>query len=210
MQQGEVESAEYSGEQQYVFEDELEYKCAGGYTTTGKADGDESLKAKCPAAGEYDNVLVCDAVECLAVPNQPHKQYGEDPELVFPEKILVACDMGHALDAHNHDAAEYEISCEADGTLKVCPKDKGEPVSCGGLPDVENAKVEGSDLFGESITVTCDEGHSVDTTRSSESLKVYDEDAPYALDEGVTPNGQPDGDKDLMVTCQEDGTFTDV
>jgi hypothetical protein len=29
-------------------------------------------------------------------------------------------------------------------------------------------------------------------------------------EEGPTPSGRPDGDKDLIVTCQKDGTSTDV
>ena len=112
-----VENSKYNGERQYVFEDEVEYKCDNGYSTTAKVDGDKFFKAKSIAEGAYDNVFVCDFVECPAIPKQPNAEYPEDAGLVYLNKVPVTCDVGHALNAQKHDDTKYVISCEADGEL---------------------------------------------------------------------------------------------
>ncbi len=141
----------------YVFPDETEYNCDNGHSTTGKADGAKSFQATCEANGEIHNVLSCQPVACPEIPRQTRAEYSEDVQLVFPEKIAVTCDKSFALNEHQHQDVTYEISCEADGALKFSTEDKCQPISCGGLPEVAHAGVEGPDRFGEYATVISDE-----------------------------------------------------
>jgi len=165
-----VGNAEFDSAKEFVFPEKAEYQCDHGYTTDGTAAGTTSFEGECEATGEITGVLTCEPVECPEVPEQENAEYGEGSGLVFPMTLEVRCAAGFALDENKHDLVEYTISCTAGGELSFTNDAGCHAISCGPLPQVGNADVEGGTKFEEEASVTCHSGYSTDRTPSEQSL----------------------------------------
>jgi len=172
-----------------TFEQTVEYTCAKGYSTDGSVEA-KSFTATCNADGEFDGLSACERIICMQkVPTQPHASVMEDGEtLLFEEKADVVCNAGYALDAHDLSLNAYEIECKADGELHHSVDGECIPIDClasnhaGATPEIADAILSGSSLFGERVTATGLAGFTLD--------------------------GNSAGDSDFSVQCGADGEFS--
>jgi len=127
-----------------------------------KAENTE-FSSECQADGTFTKVEQCKPIKCQEVPSQDHVTTDvAGTGLVYPNFLDQTCAVGHALHEDQHDETSYTITCASNGELEYSYKNGGcRAISCGSLPAPDNAKVTGSDLFGESAKSVCNEGHSV-------------------------------------------------
>jgi hypothetical protein len=165
----------------YVFPQKAPYDCNTGYSLDGLPAGTKSFEASCEADGEFTGVKACKPVECSPLDAQENAHFDTARKLVFQDTLEVTCDPGHALEAVKHDDITYEVTCTADGTLKVPPV-KCVPIDCGKAPVVKFSTMEGSTLFGGKMV--------------------------YTAVEGYTLSGMADGIKTFKITCLATGGFS--
>jgi len=186
----EIPSARPSTRNQLVFEETVTYECAEGYSTDGSVDANRrSFVATCSAEGAFAEMLACERIRCgEGVPSREHAVVVEDGEhLVFEEVATVTCIRGYALSAHDRTHNTYNITCTNSGALDI-PDVACEPIDCASdehaaaLPEVANAEVTGSSLFGGSLSVVAVQGYSLD--------------------------GSADGVTEFSISCDASGSFT--
>jgi len=178
-----VDFSQFDSSKEFVYPETIAYSCEAGYTSDGTAAGAASFDGTCEAGGDIAGVLTCEAIACPDIPAQANAEYSEDSALVFPQSLAVTCMTGHALDEHQHSATSYDISCEANGELHLSNDAGCTAISCGDFPVVDESTIEGSKLFGETATVTCNEGYSTDQTTQETS-------------------------EEYIISCKADGSYT--
>ena len=70
-----------------VFEDQVGYELAAGYTLSGHADGETRFTIDCQADGTFTNVGVALHVLCGAPPSNAHST-SVAAEYVFPQTVI--------------------------------------------------------------------------------------------------------------------------
>jgi hypothetical protein len=92
--------------------------------------------------------------------------------MLYADVLEVTCLPGHATNKDQHSKVTYEAHCMADSSLKVDDK-RCTPIDCGAAPTVEHGKVTGLTQFGSPMTVTCDEGYSLDSSCCAKAAAQY-------------------------------------
>jgi hypothetical protein len=165
-----VDNAEFPTDKEFFFQDTVAYTCKEGYSHDHTLAGKTAFTGKCDADGEIKNVLACLPIRCPSVPAQKFVQVNHGGEtLVFAEKLESNCLPGYALNKDKHDKTTYDIKCLATAKNEITGACTA--IDCGDLPEVDNAEVKGSDLFGGTVKVTCNKGYSIDETPVETSSK---------------------------------------
>eukprot|EP00929_Paragymnodinium_shiwhaense_P017573 TRINITY_DN126_c0_g1_i2.p1 TRINITY_DN126_c0_g1~~TRINITY_DN126_c0_g1_i2.p1 ORF type:complete len:3378 (+),score=908.37 TRINITY_DN126_c0_g1_i2:86-10135(+) len=149
------------------YTDDAEFTCAVGYTTNGKADGNDNFMVRCEADEKFSGVEECKPVECgdtLTI----EKSKKDKESLVFPEIAKYTCEKGYeTYDGHK----KFEVACSELGSLSE--PEKCTAVSCG-RPDTKPfTSFNNKELyFEDTVTYTCNEGYT--TTGKADGGKTLE------------------------------------
>mmetsp|Transcript_8338 Transcript_8338/g.20592 ORF Transcript_8338/g.20592 Transcript_8338/m.20592 type:complete len:3882 (-) Transcript_8338:103-11748(-) len=183
---------------------EVKYSCAEGYTLDGTARGASKFTVLCQNTGAFSpREDRCQPVSCGSPPQKANAQYsGSAKDVLFVGavgNIQYTCESGYSLTAEAGGPAVFEMSCEADGTVKCRTEDGCDcmPVRCPAVPEVAEATEVGCDdrcgaarVFPEVITYQCSEGWSTNGNAGNPAVQQF------------TVSCQGDGHYSALESCQ--------
>jgi hypothetical protein len=154
----------------------------------------------CQASGEWtnsNNAIKCEAVECGKAKTVANANWDKSKDYYYPEESEYTCKTGYSLDAKYGGSMSFKTSCEPSGQFEGFQQ--CQPVECGKLGSQKDATIQDDReyVFGQSVTVTCHTGYSIDrsTTNSKKSYTVACKDdgnfASQPTCERITCNSPP-------------------
>jgi len=156
--------------------------CNDGYSVDGTGTGSQTLSISCQADGTFTQVQECLPVSC-GRPSAVHN--GDMPtELVYyPNTAEGVCNDGYSTDGMVTGSRVLTVSCQPDSTFTQVQECL--PVVCGTPSAVNNGNMRLERVYyPNSAEGLCNDGYSVDGTGT--------------------------GSQTLSISCQADGTFTQV
>ncbi|XP_035675655.1 sushi, von Willebrand factor type A, EGF and pentraxin domain-containing protein 1-like [Branchiostoma floridae] len=151
----------------HLFNDQVMFVCNSGFDLSG------SSSRTCQADGTWSGIQpVCDPVVCPDTSSPAHGSVTGG--LYLGDTATYSCDPGYEL----HGSATQ--ICQADqtwsGTQPTCHRK-----SCLTLDPPLNGKVNGSNLYGDMVTFTCNVGFDLvgDQTRTCQSDQQWSGSQPY-------------------------------
>mmetsp|Transcript_93048 Transcript_93048/g.233888 ORF Transcript_93048/g.233888 Transcript_93048/m.233888 type:complete len:1923 (-) Transcript_93048:10-5778(-) len=152
------------------YPDSLVYECAEGYTTTGNAADPKTFHVQCLADGTYETPGQCEIVSCGGPPDAAHSLPTKSKtEMVYGEVLEYACVLGYSVDGTAEGAQSFKVECLVNGSTTFGSQ-KCMPISCGSLVADHAAFDSAEKLFGQSVTVSCNVGYSLDGSGQGDTM----------------------------------------
>ncbi|XP_066283044.1 sushi, von Willebrand factor type A, EGF and pentraxin domain-containing protein 1-like [Branchiostoma lanceolatum] len=158
----------------HVFGDQVTFVCNSGYDLNG------SSSRTCQADGTWSGIQpVCDRLKCPDVSDPAHGSVTGG--LYLGDTVAYTCDSGYEL-----HGAPIQI-CQSDqtwsGTQPRCNRKQ-----CSTLDPPLNGKVNGSNLYGDTVTFTCNVGFDLvgDQIRTCQSDQQWSGTQPYCQKQECT------------------------
>jgi hypothetical protein len=114
------DNANHPGGMSYVYNEEVQYTCDGGFSVDSKASGPKDFFTKCKADGTFEAHKGCSPVQCGAAVVAVNSLVKDAPQqLVFQDRAVFGCKPGYSVDATLAGLVTFSTQCQATGDLTV-------------------------------------------------------------------------------------------